>query len=204
MRNHTQSRASKKELDNLKHTNIKSTLYTNYIPIHIVTIIEQFLRVMIKKGRIKHKGRISVISISTLVAVFEDIYNHNLRDEPNHAENIRVFCISNDKCRYNPINNNVIFKNTMVIGELVEYVLGMKDKDVAEWLELYCYSFQNIGVIEPYVGTLFEDKDITTKYMMMFDTRHNLVHTLNKLKFNKKEYFNMVRTLFKKIEDNNK
>ena len=184
----------------------------NYIPIRLVTIIEQFFRVMIVDGRISKRTNASgSVSVSTLVDILEHFRGPQLSDDygeiidEDYGEAIRVFCREDNGCRYNEERVDVKFPKgpNMVIDELVSYVLGKSNAKASKWVGANTQSFQNVGVIRQYTGNFLDPPDMTKRYKQLFDTRHNLVHTLVDREFDIKHYFDLVERLFEVVEREN-
>ena len=172
----------------------------NYIPIRLVTIVEQFFRAMIATGKIhKHGPADKWISTSTLVDICE---YHGKPQTPNddYADAIRVFCKKSSRCNYNEETNSVSFDNEGVIVDLISRVLDKENPKVKKWIVAYTQSFQSVNAIAPYAKSLLSDTNVREKYSLLFDTRHNLVHTLNERSLTIHDYFDMVKRLFTSVE----
>lgn len=177
----------------------------NYIPICLMTIIEQFFRAMIATNKIRKREPVGKwISTSTLVDICE-YYGKSQTTDDNYADAIRVFCRKNNsRCQYDEQRNSVKFDNLGVIEDLVVYVLDKENPKVQKWIVAYTQSFQSVHAIEPYAKNLLSDKNVREKYSLLFDTRHNLVHTLNERSLTILDYFDMVKQLFTNVEKQTK
>ena len=184
----------------------------NYVPIRLVTIIEQFFRVMMKLGRL---GRITVrkqkdlkkkvwvpkaISITTLVDIFVHNDTRKMIETEDYEEFITQFCDDqSNNCEFNTMTYNVEFNDETEIKKLVEYVLPSYDHDIFEWIAVHTHSFQSPQAIKQYAGTLFDDDATAEKYSQLFDTRHIAVHTFNGKPLDP-NWFNLVSDLFVVVE----
>ena len=177
----------------------------NYIPVRLVTIIEQFFRVMIVLGRIDRRPDIwNPVSVSTLISIFEHCGKPQSIDD-NYGETIRVFCKGDDKrCKYDTKTNNVRFlkDHCAAIDDLVLGVLKEPNPNVSKWINAQTQSFQNVKAIECYAANFLDTKKVK-QYMELFDTRHNLVHTLNGVRFDASGCFDLVEELFAAVESEN-
>lgn len=79
-----------------------------------------------------------------------------------------------------------------MIEDLVVYVLNEENPKVKKWIVAYTQSFQSVHAIESYAKNLLSDKNVREKCALLFDTRHNLVHTLNERSLTICDYFDMV------------
>lgn len=198
----------KNEFRRFKNTVIKDGSMqdcANYVPIRLVTIIEQFFRAMMIEGKIRRRDSVdSWVSVSTLVDIFEYHKKPQLNDDGSiydYAGEIAVFCDRDNRCDYDDRKNSVILQNVGAIEDLVSSILGPENADVSKWIEAYTQSFQSVRAIEKYAKDFFDKKEIREDYSALFDTRHNLVHTLSGRSFNASHYLDLVDKLFKKVEE---
>ena len=160
---------------------------------------------MIVSNRIDRRPDIwNSVSVSTLVSIFELLGKPQSVDD-DYGEAIRVFCKEDGKrCKYDTKTNSVRFlkEQAMVIDELVLVVLERANPNVSKWINAQAQSFQNVKAIECYATNFLDDK-IVKQYQELFDTRHNLVHTLNIRQFTVLDYFDLVEKLFATVENEN-
>lgn len=200
------------ELDKLKNSVDEGLTKecTNYIPIRLVTLIEQFFRIMIKTNRLESKKNESCdrfpqseISISTLNELFKQYNNQKPFEDQDYSEDIRIYCSndtnSNNYPKYNKNKNSIKFKNIKQIDCLVKDVLGEENKNLSDWIYVHTQTFQSVQSIESY-SKIFTG-NVRKEYICLFDTRHNLVHTLGERSFDKYGYFDLVQDLFNDVED---
>lgn len=211
-----------KELDLLKNAVNNNLMHEckNYISIRLVTIIEQFFRIMKKLGKFgiidvyhvklyqskskKPKTMPKPTSLSILVDIFVHHGNQARIGSDAYKESIRDFCDNkNNNCTFNAMTYNVEFSKITDIRELVEYVLlGKYSQNVFEWIAVHTHSFQTVRVIKKYAGNLFDDDNTLEKYTRLFDARHSTVHTLSGRNPDT-QWFDLVKYLFKTVKTEN-
>lgn len=187
----------------------------NYVPIRLVTIIEQFFRIMKKMDRIgaidvQHitlkslRSKPKPVSLSILVDIFVHHGNEPKIGSDDYEESIHNFCDdASNNCRFNTMTYNVEFNDVANIEKLIRYVLlGTYSQDIFDWIAVHTYSFQSVSAIKNYAGNLFNDSNTLEKYTRLFDARHSMVHTLGN-RDPDIQWFDLVKDLFKKVKTEN-
>ena len=167
---------------------------TNYIPIRLVTLIEQFCRVAYKQRRLKYNWKPAPPPVTTHILI--DIFQ---RFCPNIKYTdcelgIRMY----GNLNY-PHDDKVRLKSDADVQELVTTVLGRAHPDAAEWICLCMLSFQNVKSIKNKLNVLLSPGQ-EAKLNELFGRRHTVVHTLSDRQAGKAA-FDVVESLFTLIEN---
>lgn len=146
----------------------------NYVPIRLVTIIEQFCRVTYKRRQLTYdwKQSLSPIAIQILVDIFQRFVPDIKRDECK----IRIRKYGNRSGK--SVDGSVRLKSDAEVCNLVETVLKKQNPDAAEWIRLYMLSFQNLKSIRDKLEMEFSP-DVAMQCNELFGTRHAATHTLS-------------------------
>ena len=181
----------------------------NYAAIRLVTLVEQFFRVMIKDGRLKNYKYYNTKMNQISSSVIGDIFRHHVKPE------FRMVDYDETICRFYSVAANVgpckFFENTRVvqfpsireIDRLVAHILGAPDNNISEWIYAHTQTFQHVYRVQHYAGNMFRDKNTISRYTKFFNTRHVLVHTLNPRSPATLDYFGMVEDLLDRVEREN-
>ena len=203
-----------KELDALKNAldDDLTSICKNYVPIRLVTIIEQFFRIMKKQGKfgsidVYHVGPKKVpkpISLSILTDIFVHHGNRIEIKSDAYKEGIQNFCDDkNNNCKFDAVTYNIEFSEDADIKKMVEDVLlGEYSQNIFEWIAVHTHSFQTARVIKKHAGDLLDDDDALEKYTRLFDARHSMVHTLSSRTLDN-QWFDLVKDLFNAIKAKN-
>ena len=182
----------------------------NYTTIRLVTLVEQFFRIMIRDGRLKdyklNNPKMNQISSS----VMGDIFKHHVKKpgfaKVDYDETIcRFYSITANvgPCKFFGDSRVIQFPNVQEIDRLVNHILGVPDNDISEWIYAHTQTFQHVYRVQYYAGNMFKDKGTISRYTKFFDTRHVLVHTLNPRPPATSNHFDMVEDLFDRVEREN-
>ena len=195
----------KNEFQQFKNTVLNNSTKEceNYVPIRLITITEQFFRAMLAAGRINRRPDIwNDVSVSFLVDVFEND-TPPLTDD-DYGEDIRVFGKKNSSCTYDTKKDSIKFTydQDTTISNLVMHILSARNAGIIEWIKAQTQPFQSVKAIDCYAGTFLDDQNEAKKYTALFNTRHNLIHTLSNKKLDM-TYFDLVERLFAEVENNN-
>ena len=180
----------------------------NCATIRLVTLVEQFFRIMIKDDRLKgykiRNSKMSQISSS----VMGDIFRHHAkkRESADYDETICRFysaAANVGSCKFFEDSRVVQFPNVQEIDRLVNGILGAPNNDISEWIYVHTQTFQHVYRVQHYAGDMFRNKNTRSMYTKFFDTRHVLVHTLNLRPPDTSGYFGMVEDLFDRVEREN-
>lgn len=182
----------------------------NYTAIRLVTLVEQFFRVMIKDGRLKDYKRYNTKMNRISSSVMGDIFKHHVKKpgftKVDYDETIcRFYSVAANAgpCKFFGDSRVVEFPNVREIDRLVSHILGAPDNDISEWSYAHTQTFQHVYRVQRYAGNMFKTKNAISRYTKFFDTRHVLVHTLNPRSPTTSDYFGMVEDLFDKVEREN-
>ena len=205
-----------KELDALKNAldDDLTSICKNYVPIRLVTIIEQFFRIMKKQGKfgsidvyhvsLKSKKVPKPISLSILTDIFVHHGNRTEIKSDAYKESIQNFCDDkNNNCKFDAVTYNIEFSEDADIKKMVEDVLlGEYSQNIFEWIAVHTHSFQTARVIKRHAGDLLDDDGALEKYTRLFDARHSMVHTLSSRTLDN-PWFDLVKDLFNAIKAKN-
>lgn len=149
-------------------------LCANYIPIRLVTIIEQFCRVTFKRRKLTYKKEwsSSPIAVPILADVFCRVDPGIKRDECE--DRIREY-----RDRINKSTDGGIrLKSDGEVCRLVECVLEEQNAEATEWIRLYTLSFQNLKSIKDRLDVGIT-REVGERCDELFGIRHAAAHTLS-------------------------
>ncbi len=139
----------------------------NYIPIRLVTTMEQVCRVTFKRRRLTYKKEWSPPHIA--VPILADVF---CRVDPSIKSDECEDGIREYRCRVNKSTDGGIrLKSNGEVYRLAECVLKKQNAEAAEWIRLYTLSFQNLKSIKDKLGTGIT-REIGERCDELFGMRH--------------------------------
>lgn len=166
----------------------------NYVTIRLVTLIEQFCRIVYRRRRLKYDWKKSPrITIQILVDVFQRFKPGIEHDECEHK--IRLFGARNGE----NIDGRIRLKSDNEVRDLVKAVLGKHNSDAEEWIRLYMLSFQSVKSIKTKLSVSFSLTQIND-LNKLFGKRNAAVHASSDTQVDESA-FGMVESLLKLIND---
>lgn len=153
----------------------RMTSCDNYITIRLVTVIEQFCRVVYKHRRLEYdwKQAPPSIAIHILADIFQK-FDPNIEYDECELR-IRLYGKHSDKS----VDSRIRLKSDIEVQSLVKTVLKKQNQDAVEWIRLYMLSFQSVKSIKDKPGVPFLTKDLHNDLNNLFGRRNVAVHTLS-------------------------
>lgn len=167
---------------------------SNYVTIRLVTLIEQFCRIVYRRRCLEYdwKQAPPPITIQILVDVFR-----RFKPDINHEKcefKIRLYGSRSNR----GTDDKIRLKSNDEVRDLVKTVLGKQDPDAEEWIRLYMLSFQSVKSIKDRLGVLFTEEQ-HRGINELFGRRNTVVHTPSDRQVNKSTFV-MVESLFQLID----
>ena len=146
----------------------------SYIPIRLVTIIEQFCRVTFKRRKLTYEKEWSASPIA--VPILVDVL---CRFDPDIKRGECENRIREYRRRVNKSTDGGIrLKSDNEVCRLVESVLEEQNAEAAEWIRLYTLSFQNLRSIKDKLDVGIT-REMGERCDELFGMRHAAAHTLS-------------------------
>lgn len=168
---------------------------TNYIPIRLVAIIEQFCRVAYKHNNTKHGWRYRPVAMPILIDIFQQF-----KPDIKYAEfdsRIREYRAQKSAKLQASTGDCLNFKSAKDVCELVKFILGEANNDTVEWIHLCMLSFQNLKDIKDKLGVSFPAQ-VNERCNKLFGIRHAVAHTTSDHQVGQ-DAFAMVDSMFDAI-----
>ena len=165
---------------------------TNYIPIRLVTLIEQFCRVVHKQGQAKYDWDYRPVSLPILVDVFQR-FKPDIKDCEFKIRMYRTHAGSQTGT-----DDVIRLRSDDDVCNLVESVLSEPNQEVFEWIRLYMLSFQSLKSIKDELEVSFPQL-MNVECNKLFSIRHAVAHTMSDHQVSR-SMFVMVDSLLHMIE----
>lgn len=169
---------------------------TNYIPIRLVTLIEQFCRIVHKQGRAKYDWDYRPVSLPILVGVFKR-FKPDIKDCEFKIRMYRTHDGSQTEA-----DGIIRLRSDDDVCNMVESVLNEPNQEVFEWIRLYMLSFQSLKSIKDKLEVSFPPL-MNVECNKLFSMRHAAAHTLSDHQVSR-SMFVMVDSMLHMIESTQK
>ena len=169
---------------------------TNYISIRLVTLIEQFCRVVYKQGQAKYDWDYRPVSLPILVDVFQ-------RFKPDIKDcEFKIRMYRTHVGLQTGTDDVIRLRSDDDVYNLVKSVLNEPNQEVFEWIRLYMLSFQSLKSIKDALEVSFPPL-MNMECNKLFSIRHAVAHTMSDHQVSR-NVFVMVDSMLHMIESTQK